>query len=379
MLSARSKLRTIDDLLAKHNGRVPCFNAMRFLAASAVLAAHSFAAAENRASSIVDPLGTLGLFVFFLISGFLIAQSCTKSTPGPYLIKRAARIMPGLILVTLFCALLLGPLLTSNPLRDYFTNPVFFKFFLNILFVPNGELPGVFQHNLSGDQINISLWTLRYEVLCYVTILAVTATENFSKYLIGVLAVGLSIVAYPTFADLGTKCLADAEQLLGLNMAYLFKEGISLVSCFFVGALYYFLRAYIVVNAAGLFLSVAIMAIIISLELTFPLFPFTLGYTVIYLGLLDDKFFKLCRNNDYSYGMYIFAFPVQQTLVALALGGMTWWMNLSLAFPIVLALAALSWHLVERPSIRFARSLDAGLVARNAWSHAQDPERLRDR
>ena len=179
MANARSieRRQTIGDLLARYKGQVPCFNAMRFLAASAVLVAHSIAVAENgqvaEPVKYLDHLGMLGLFIFFFISGFVITQSCTRSTPGPYLIRRAARIMPGLILVTLFCALLLGPLMTSYSLGDYFTNSKFFQFFLNIIFILEGQLPGVFQHNTGGDHVNISLWTLRYEILCYVVILAV--------------------------------------------------------------------------------------------------------------------------------------------------------------------------------------------------------------
>ena len=118
--------------------------------------------------------------------------------------------------------------------------------------------------------------------------------------------------------------------MLGADTAYLFREGVGVVSCFFVGSLYYFLRAHIVINIAGLIISSVIMAITIPYGLAFPLFPFTLGYAVIYLGLLDGRFCRLFKNNDYSYGMYIFAFPVQQSLAALSRNGMTWWVNMSL-------------------------------------------------
>jgi peptidoglycan/LPS O-acetylase OafA/YrhL len=121
--------QTVADLLDEHKGQVPGFNAMRFLAASVVLVAHSFGVAENRQSdepllyyTKVIELGHLGVFVFFFISGFVITQSCMRSSPLSFLIKRTARIMPGLILVTIFCALLLGPLMTSYSLRDYFTD-----------------------------------------------------------------------------------------------------------------------------------------------------------------------------------------------------------------------------------------------------------------
>jgi peptidoglycan/LPS O-acetylase OafA/YrhL len=362
MPNAGSKRRqTIADLLATYKGQVPCFNAMRFLAASAVLVAHSIEVAKDR--QVDEPLkylshlAVLGVFVFFFISGFVITQSCTRSSLGSYLMRRAARIMPALILVTLFCALLLGPLMTSYSLGDYFTNSKFFRFFLNILFILRGQLPGVFENNAGGDHVNISLWTLRYEVLCYLLIPAVVALGKFSAQLVAILAIGLSILAYPGCANLVAEYLGHARPIVRVDTAYMLREGIGIVSCFFAGSLYYFLRARIVINFAGLIVSSVIMATTIPYGLTFPLFPFTLGYAVIYLGFLDGRFCRPFKTNDYSYGMYIFAFPVQQTIAALSRNGMSWWMNISLAFPIVLGLAVLSWHLIERPSMQYARRL----------------------
>jgi peptidoglycan/LPS O-acetylase OafA/YrhL len=372
MTNARSiePRQTIDDLLARHKGNVPFFSAMRFLAASAVLVAHSILAAEGgqvaEPLTYLDHLGVLGLYIFFFISGFVITQSCMRSSPRSYLIRRAARIMPGLILVTLFCALLLGPLLTSSSASDYFTSSKFFQFFLNIAFVPEGELPGVFEHNTAGNHVNISLWTLRYEILCYVVILAVIAVGKFSTQLVAVMAVGLAILAHPAGTDFAAEQLQRARSIVGVDIAYLFREGVGIVSLFFAGSLYYFLRARIVINGVGFVVSAAVMAVALAGGLAFPLLPFTLGYAVIYLGFLDGRFGRLFQKNDYSYGMYIFAFPVQQSLAALSRNGMAWWMNLGLAFPIVLGLAALSWHLIERPSMRHARRLGGEVDTRSS-------------
>jgi peptidoglycan/LPS O-acetylase OafA/YrhL len=368
--------QTVGDLLTKHKGQVPGFNAMRFLAASAVLVAHSFGVAQNRQSdepllyyTKVIELGHLGVFVFFFISGFVITQSCMRSSPLSFLIKRTARIMPGLVLVTIFCALLLGPLMTSYPLRDYFTDRKFFEFFLNDVFILRGQLPGVFQNNPSGDHVNISLWTLRYEVLCYVVILAVVATGRFVPQLVAVMAIGLSCLANPAIADVVALRLGQLQSTVGIDLAYLFKEGMLIVPFFFVGSLFYFLRARIVVSVASLMMSLLVIVVTVYYQNIFPLFPFALGYAVITLGLLDGRFCQLFKDNDYSYGIYIFAFPVQQVLATLSQSGMTWWQSILLSFPIVLALAAVSWHLIERPSLRYARGLD------KRWS-APDPAQI---
>jgi peptidoglycan/LPS O-acetylase OafA/YrhL len=80
------------------------------------------------------------------------------------------------------------------------------------------------------------------------------------------------------------------------------------------------------------------------------------------MAFSNNRFFKLFSTNDYSYGIYIFAFPIQQTIVTLFHGEMTWWQNALSAYPIVLCVAALSWHFVERPSLRYGRNLDKKVI-----------------
>jgi peptidoglycan/LPS O-acetylase OafA/YrhL len=369
---------TIGSLLEKHRGNVPGFNAVRFFAASAVLLSHSFGAAENR--EFEEPLryltsklnlGNLAVFIFFLLSGFVITQSCLKSkSSGFYLLKRAARIMPGLILVTVFCALFIGPLVTSFSLAQYFRDPKFYKFFLNCLFVFRGELPGAFEHNPSGDYVNISLWTLRYEALCYVVILLVIVlTKRFSSLLVAGLAAGLVILAYPTYSAFVTEELQHLRSTISLKLdiPYIFSQGMSVIPFFFVGSLFYYGRDRIPISFASFVASVATMVAIILYGEIFPLFPFALGYAIIYLAFCNNPVFDRFKKSDYSYGIYIFAFPIQQTVVTFFSTGMTWWANVLLAYPIVLCLAALSWHFVERPSLHYARGLEKRMVAhRNA-------------
>jgi len=359
---------TIANLLAECRGHIPGFDAMRFLAASAVLLSHSFGAAENRQLSeplryltSVLELGTLAVFIFFFVSGFVVTQSCATSTSvGSYLLKRTARIIPGLILVTSVCALLIGPAMTTLPLKQYFTDQGLYKFYLNCVFVLKGELPGVFQGNPSGDHVNVSLWTLRHEVLCYIIILFVVATGRVSFFFVSILAFGLAVVACTPAVAAVTQQLEHVASLIPLrvNITYLFNESIHVIPFFFVGALCYYARNRIVINAAGALVCLIVLVGLVYYGAIFPLFPFALGYVIMYIGFCDNRFFALFRKNDYSYGIYIFAFPIQQTLVALAPGGMTWWQNTLLAYPIVLCLAILSWHFVERPCLRVARNWD---------------------
>ena len=218
-----------------------------------------------------------------------------------------------------------------------------------------GELPGVFEHNPSGNHVNVSLWTLRHEVFCYIAILLVIVSmRRFSKFFVGALAAGLVVLAIPTCAAFAIEEIEHLRSALSVkvDVAYIFAQGMTVIPFFFVGSLLYYLRDCIPVSFAGFVVSVIGMVAIIRYTEIFPLFPFALGYATIYVGFFPNPVFEHFKVNDYSYGIYIFAFPIQQTLVTFFPTGMTWWANALLAYPIVLCLAALSWHFIERPSLR---------------------------
>ena len=112
--------------------------------------------------------GLIAVYVFFILSGYLIAGSFERNSVRAYFKKRSARIFPGLIASVLVCSLLLGPIFTTLPLNEYFTRVEFFKFLGNALLLPvDYVLPGVFE-NHPTDKTNVSLWTLKYEFACYI-------------------------------------------------------------------------------------------------------------------------------------------------------------------------------------------------------------------
>ena len=94
-------------------------------------------------------------------------------------------------------------------------------------------------------------------------------------------------------------------------------------------------------------------------------------YLTIYLGLLDPRRISLVAKGDYSYGLFLYGFPIQQaTLAALGEPGRHWSVNLAIAFPIDFAVAAFSWWCVERPFLLFKPLIyrvEAWSVSRLAW------------
>src|SRR3954464_3664915 len=158
------------------DGRANNFDALRFWAALAVLWSHSFpitlgAQYPQPLASVSfgqTNLGRVAVAFFFVISGYLITRSFERSrSTWSFVRARALRIMPGLIVVLIAVAFVLGPLVTSIPLHDYFTSSAPYRYVITqASFSGHAELPGVFDRNPVAHA-NDSLWTLRYEVACY--------------------------------------------------------------------------------------------------------------------------------------------------------------------------------------------------------------------
>ena len=143
-----------------------------------MLVSHAFPLSGDK--SMAEPLGLLtrgqdtfgGLAVctFFFISGFLVTRSLTKSRSlVVFAVARGLRILPGLAVVTILAALVLGPLVTTLSLAEYFVNPRVASYFRNIQLDMHYNLPGVFTHN-AMQAVNGSLWTLKFEIMMYIAL-----------------------------------------------------------------------------------------------------------------------------------------------------------------------------------------------------------------
>ena len=169
---AGTEIRRLSHLDMRDNA----FDTIRLIAALLVIVSHAFPLTGN----LDDPLdwlsggqaslGHLAVCIFFLISGYLIPASLDRGTLVRFARKRALRIMPGLVAAVLVCAFILGPLVTAMPRSEYCGAYTTWTFLGNAAFLPVGfELPGVFTGNPSPNA-NGSLWSLNYEVACYVMV-----------------------------------------------------------------------------------------------------------------------------------------------------------------------------------------------------------------
>jgi peptidoglycan/LPS O-acetylase OafA/YrhL len=310
------------------------FNALRFWAATAVVWAHSYPLSAGQP----DPLdvltghqadiGAIAVAAFFAISGYLITQSYQRTqSPIRYSWARSLRIFPALIVVLFLTAFLLGPVVTQLPLREYFSDRHTYTYILkNIpVFQNQYNLPGVFAENPYPDSVNGSLWTLPPEFRCYVIILAIGMLSLLRVSVI-LTTMALAIIAGK---------LAGTEWRLTL--------------CFLSGSLFLLSGARPSKALSGICAVVLVGSIFVGM---FKLALATAGaYLVLSCGLAGFKIPYPSRYGDLSYGIYIYAFPVQQTLAHL-LGPVPWIIGLAISLPIIFVLAGLSWRLIEAPALK---------------------------
>lgn len=323
------------------------FAAVRLALALAVVVSHAFSVTTGRFEA--EPLHawtgfTLGEHAvngFFAISGFLVTMSFVRRGPRDYVAARALRIVPGLLAAVLVVALAIGPSMTTSGLRDYLTDPELRIFLLRTLTTlkSTAPLPGLFRDNPFHFAMG-TVWTLKYEVLCYVAVLLAGAAG-----LLRGRAPSL-VVAAGLFAALLVTNLLLPNASLGttttLRLAFVFAAG---------AALYQWRDA---VRLS--WLAAVALAGLAALAARTPAYPALLygasAYGILVVSLrepLARPLFDL--GEDLSYGVYLYGWPIQQVLRALypAAGSPV---LLVVSLPLSLLVAAVSWRLVERPALR---------------------------
>lgn len=329
------------------------FNLLRFAAAFAVLYSHSYAIVlgpENH-EPFVQWLGYtlagVAVDVFFATSGFLVCASLMRLDDFKAFFKaRALRIFPALVVMSLLLAFVLGPLFTTLPLGEYFASSGVYKLVLKDSTILTGvkfKLPGVFDGHPMDEVINGSLWTLPFELRCYLMLALLWFVAGFVRrgplHAFMRLTVAISVLMLVAFW---------VSHWFGYKHWHTFR----LFFMFFCGAGFWMFRGRIPLrHDLALALAVLLAAGVAVPALFFWVYPLTVTYLVLYAAYVPGGFLRgFNRFGDYSYGIYIYAFPVQQALVALV-PGITPVQMIFAATAGTLPLAMLSWHLVEKPML----------------------------
>ncbi|MDG4810503.1 acyltransferase [Micromonospora sp. WMMD1120] len=363
-------------LQGRYSARHNAFGVLRLAMACGVIIAHAgplgFGQANVGAATFgrQSDLGTMCLYGFFLISGFLITDSALRSTLRQYVRARVLRVFPGLwvcLLVTAFVFAPLAALYENGNLDGFWGHPEgpFDYVTTNILasmeqFPISGLLADTPYGQIVGgpSAFDGSLWTLRYDLALYavVGILVVTSVLHRAPRAVLVLTVGSYALILADFlaAPTWTSRPAQHGAIGPFPLIGSFAADWTLMLGFFflLGA-----AARLYAHRVPMTSELAVLAGVVLVGSLWLGGFFAVGlpafaYLVLFAAVaLPKRLSTISRRNDYTYGIYIYGFPVQQ-MVALFGGarfGMLGYIVLSLLG--ALLFAALSWHLVERPAL----------------------------
>lgn len=335
--------------IQRHNNN---YDLIRLIAALMVIYGHSFILFDPK--GYPEPIGellkdeysgSLAVALFFFFGGLFVTQSYEHSKPkSSYLLKRIFRIWPALIVCTLLTIFIVGPLLTELPVYEYFTSRETWKYlFLNttIAYRAAYDLPGVFINNHYPNNVNGSFWTLPAEVRYY-----------FLVFFLGFFNILKKPLLLVTFIIGIVVCLFNTDGLTA-NGIVVSSITLKLLIIFLAGSLSYIYRRLIIIDYR-----IALLLVLITLVCYFTYFHIIILYVTMIYGALTlgiSKIFKkLNLPGDYSYGIYIYGFLVQQ-IVANKIPGLSSYQSMLITIPLSFILAILSWNIIEKPAIKYLK------------------------
>lgn len=332
------------------------FDILRIIAASAVLYSHSYAL-----YGLAEPLpvagqtyGSLAVALFFAISGFLVCQSWMRDPSlARFFVRRGLRIFPGLLVVVFVTALMIGPMFTTLTLEEYFSSGTAWHYIWQAsLTLGSPSLEGVFESNPYPGGPNGSLWTLRYEILMYVilAVLGQITPRVILKYVCP-----LAVLCFGT-----VWLVATIGNLTPINMPFVWRlntdfygERIAYLGAFFFSGATMYLYFPKIPLSGGLAWSMGLALLLIGNSvLAMVLLWVALPYIALVFAYRAPAIFRKTNGLDYSYGIYIYAFPVQQSVSLIGYQqDLPWFSVLFISSAITLLLAGLSWHFIEKPAL----------------------------
>jgi peptidoglycan/LPS O-acetylase OafA/YrhL len=331
-------------LETKINSRSNNLDFIRFCAATLVMYSHSYALTGVLKE---EPLfhfsrgfinfGTFSVLIFFILSGYLIARSYANAASLlQYAIARVVRIYPALFVVVFITVFAFGPIVSVFTLSEYWSETKPYMFLLNVFSLKMFYvLPGVF----TGNPINIvngCLWSLPYELSCYVVVALVGVIRNKNYYMV----LGLILLLLLMYFLIG----ASSWKLIVQYSFY-----------FLCGSMLYWCRSLICINryVAGAMVVFLIFMLPTHIDnhLKTILLAGTMPYILLAVGYVRSPLNNFGKYGDFSYGMYIIGWFVQQVFVHF-FPFYDHNLNFILSFVVTMFFSYLSWHFVEKKSLK---------------------------
>lgn len=353
------------------NPRNNAFGFLRLALAILVIFSHSFhlgGFGKEPLAALTDgryAIGSLAVATFFFLSGFLVCRSAsTCSSIARFLWHRFLRIFPGYWVSLLICGCVFAPLMalvefgapssvfsaTANSSQSFMMNNAGL-FHLNgfsiggILFIRPNSIATLLRQNPVPGVFNGSLWSLPYEAACYVGIAALAAAGVLRRARFILLALFAGLWVLYAFDCMDPEGFSQSFPYPGMKLLVL------LVLFFSAGGVCFLYREKIPYSIALFVVSLVVLGGTLPLKVFGLIAPFAMSYAFLWLafalplGHFDKK-------GDFSYGTYIYAFPVQQgmALIGVQENGFVLYFIASLLLTLVFAF--LSYRLIEAPCLR---------------------------
>lgn len=333
--------------LAKHEAlkKTPAHNNflyIRLLASTMVVFGHSIVLSKDFTPELIAKFSLfgftihgVGVLIFFCLSGYLVTGSiCQRKSIPAYIAARAIRIFPGLTACVVASTILSCLLLSSMTPREFINHPLTWTYVLHnvTLYQAEFNLPGI-SHTING-----SLWTIPIEARLYLVLIALWVLSIPRSGIMMLIASALMIYA----------ALHNTEPA-----AMLGEANYRLIACFFIGGSLYSLKSYIPMNMA---ISVAIFTLtcLIDNQIFKSLLFFSfIGYTTLLIAYAR-KIREVKIIEDYSYGIYLYAFFIQMTILHYTPDISATRLAL-ISIPASWICGAISWHIVEKPCLSLKR------------------------
>ncbi len=336
-----------------------CFNFIRHLAALMVIYSHHYALSGRPEPTFFGlfSLGTLSVVIFFSISGYLITQSFESSQSTiEYAKKRFFRIFPGLAVCLIFTLYICGGIFGKMGFAEWIISPEPIKTFIRVMLFTGFGVVGVTPHGMNyftstyhlKNTMNGSLWTLFFEIFEYVLIasaLSLFRNKNMAVLLPFFFAMFLLIFCLKvnitnlliTSVGLLTLPFCGGALLFVNKDKWIGKKTIRWMMFFIPWGLFYLSSLNQINNHIFSPIAICLLTIVI-------------GET------LKDRLIK--ERFDFSYGIYIYAFPVQQIIInEMNIG---FFASMLLTVLVAVILGAISWFVIEKPIIDWSRRAKSG-------------------
>lgn len=318
------------------------FDFIRIFAALVVLYSHHYSLTGKLEPGFlsISSLGGVAVYIFFSVSGYLVTSSWYND-PNliRFSIKRFLRIWPAFTLLILTSAFLYGPLLSSLSLKEYFSHENTYFYLRWLWLMDSYYLPGLFENNLLKNVVNGSIWTIPFEVKCYIVLAFLgffRVLKNKKVYL-----TFISLYLFWFFIKINPDITKEVDYLTLLS------------SYFFIGSFLYLFKEF--------WMDKKIIFICLSFIFSFLLqkigFYHSSGLilipiTIILFGVSSTPIINnFGKYGDPSYGIYLYAFPIQQIFIMKMLPEVNFNLSIFFSYVCTLLVAYFSWHVVEKRAL----------------------------